>query len=236
MSKGLDKLQEIGAQKIHENTHISREHVQALLHGSFDDFTKIQFLGFISILERDYEIDLDELKERGLEHFDDKNEVDKEDAGVFIAPTKRKSYKKIYIAVVVLVFLFAIIYTAITPSSESVKVQAIDNTIIENAKNNIVEVQEINTTIEDSNISEEEPFVQEEQAVEKSLKVIPKVKLWMGYIDLATYKKYQKLFTDELELDPSKEWLFSLGHGNVSFEIDGELKELLLFVIYNGSC
>jgi len=47
----------------------------------------------------------------------------------------------------------------------------------------------------------------------------------MGYIDLQTYKKYQKLFKDEIELDPNKEWLLSLGHGNVSFEINGELKE-----------
>jgi hypothetical protein len=224
MSNGLQELQEIGAQKIHERTHISREHVQALLHGSFDDFTKIQFLGFISILERDYEIKLDELKERGLEHFDDKSAIDKEDNKVFIDPKKKKSYKKLYIAIVLLIFVFAVIYT-LGVSSNIPTTQAIDDTIINNAKSNIVVVEEINTTIEDSNISQEEPFVQEEQMVEKSFKIIPKVKLWMGYIDLQTYKKYQKLFKDEIELDPNKEWLLSLGHGNVSFEINGELKE-----------
>jgi predicted XRE-type DNA-binding protein len=224
MSNGLQELQEIGAQKIHERTHISREHVQALLHGSFDDFTKIQFLGFISILERDYEIKLDELKERGLEHFDDKSAIDKEDNTVFVTPKKRKSYKKLYIAIVFLIFIFAVIYT-LSVSSSTPATQAIDDTTINDAKSNIVLVEEINTTIEDSNISQEEPFVQEEQMVEKSFKIIPKVKLWMGYIDLQTYKKYQKLFKDEIELDPNKEWLLSLGHGNVSFEINGELKE-----------
>jgi len=224
MSNGLQKLQEIGAQKIHEKTHISREHVQALLHGTFDDFTKIQFLGFISILQRDYEINLDELKDRGLEYFDDKSANSEEDHGVFIPPQKRKTNKKVYLFVVILIFVFAAFYS-INISSNDEAVPPVDNTIIEHAKSNMVIQEELNTTVADLNVTEEQIPLQEEKIVEKSFKVMPKVKLWMGYIDLTTGKKYQKLFTDEMQLDPNKEWLLSLGHGNVDFEIDGELKE-----------
>lgn len=52
VNEGFEKLGTIGAQKINEKTHISKYHVQALLHNNFDDMTKIQFLGFVSILER----------------------------------------------------------------------------------------------------------------------------------------------------------------------------------------
>ena len=214
MGNGLQKLQDIGAQKIHENTHISREHIQALLHGNFDDLNKIQFLGFISILERDYGIKLDELTQKGVEYFEDKSTLE-----------KRKNYKIIYIAVVILVFIIAVFYTISLPSN-TINSQAVDNSMIDDAKSNIVVAQELNTTVEESNVSKEMPlFVEEPKAIEKSFKVIPNAKLWMGYVDMATNKKYQKIFKDALELNPDKEWLLSLGHGNVSFEVNGELKE-----------
>ena len=66
MSSGLEKLRSIGAQKIHEQTHIARQHAQALLHESFDDMSRIHFLGFISILEREYSVDLSDLKAKAV--------------------------------------------------------------------------------------------------------------------------------------------------------------------------
>jgi len=231
MSKGVEKLQEIGTQKIHEDTHISREHVQALLHGSFDSLNKIQFLGFISILEKNYTITLDELKEKGLEYFEDKNAQDKDKHKIFIVPERRKSYKKFYITVVVLIFIIAVVYRLFI-SFNVVNNQVIDNTIIDNAKDNIEIVEDINTTLKDENVSEEiiatqnSLVIEEPTVVEKnSFKVIPHARLWIGYIDMSTHKKLQKTFKGELDLDPDKQWLLSLGHGNVSFEIDGEVKE-----------
>ena len=41
MSSGIDKLQELGAQKIYEQTHVSKEHVQAILHNSFEGLNKV---------------------------------------------------------------------------------------------------------------------------------------------------------------------------------------------------
>ena len=95
MSDGLDKLKAIGAQKIHEKTHIARIHVQAILHNSFEGITKIQFLGFISILEREYSVKLDELKARGLEYFggETSQESDDIEPHVFVTPKKKKSFK-----------------------------------------------------------------------------------------------------------------------------------------------
>ena len=51
MNEGFDKLKSIGAQKIHEATHIARAQIQALLHERSEDMNKSQFIGFISILE-----------------------------------------------------------------------------------------------------------------------------------------------------------------------------------------
>jgi hypothetical protein len=58
-----------------------------------------------------------------------------------------------------------------------------------------------------------------------SFKIIPINKVWLGYIDLSTYKKYQKTFIDEFSLDPSKDWLLVFGHGNITIEVNGIIKK-----------
>ena len=66
MSEDFEKLKKIGVQRIHEATHISRIHAQAILNCSFEDMTKIQLNGFISILQREYSLDLSDLRDKSL--------------------------------------------------------------------------------------------------------------------------------------------------------------------------
>jgi len=229
MSSGIRQLENIGVQKIHEQTHISKLHVQALLHDSFEGMTKIQFLGFISILERDYGIELEDLRAKGLEFFQDST-IDENKSGIFVLPKKKKSYTKIYITVVVIVFVAVAVYmNLLSLNGVANTKQVIDNSVIDDAKESIIIAQEredLNSSIVDINVTLKEPIKelieQEIPDVVKSFKIIPKAKLWMGYIDLETYKKQQKLFRDEFMLDPDKEWLLSLGHGSVSFDVGGE--------------
>ncbi len=71
------------------------------------------------------------------------------------------------------------------------------------------------------------------------MKIIPKAKLWIGYIDRKEEIKKQTIITENLELDPAKEWLFSLGHGHVDIEVNGEIQEFktannIRFLYKNG--
>jgi len=221
MSGNLQKLQDINIQKIHEKTHISRKHVKALLDEDFKDLNKIQFLGFITILEREYELDLKELRESGLEHFQQiQNDTDISKKKLFLAPKRRKNYTKIYLLLVALMLVAVAFYTdSIQPDIKNDKI-----------KNDLVIPKELNVTkdkiVDEVNVTKPEVVVQKPKkeivkTIVKSLKIIPKRKLWMGYMDLKTGKKKQKLFSGELALDPDKKWLLFLGHGDVSFEIDG---------------
>ena len=89
---GLQTLKDIGAQKIYEETHIPVEHVQAILYESFDGITKVHFMGFVSILQREYQVDLSALKEKGVAYYNEKtpSEVTSED-GIFIAAKKEET-------------------------------------------------------------------------------------------------------------------------------------------------
>jgi len=241
MSDGFDKLREIGAQKIHEKTHITREHVQAILHDSFEGMNKIQFLGFVSILERDYDVKLNDLKIRGLDYFLNITPETYQNTSVFVE-TKKTVNSTPYIVIALLIIVIVVFFTLNKTFSthNGQKAEVIDNDTIENIQSNVLENSDVNvdtnssTVDENSSILEQSNFQENKISADEdvkskaqeavtSFKVLPNKKLWMGYIDLKEDKSYQKLFLDELSLDPSKDWLLYLGHGNVNFDINGKI-------------
>jgi hypothetical protein len=234
MSEALDRLKDIGAQKIYEDTHIPVEHVQAILYESFDGLNKIQFVGFISILEREYSEDLSEIRSRGIGYFDEKSTPDEAitDDVVFKSPNSKKNLTAFYIVLAILLLFVAIYYT-MRSADETLNKTLKENKIIEDVKKNIVidaNVTQKSNSDENSTMQVEDTNAtvvktetkKEEKAVPQSLKIIARTKVWLGYIDAATNKKYQKTFEGELDLDPTKEWLLYFGHGYIDVIIDGK--------------
>jgi len=212
---GYEKLKEIGAQKLHEDTHIPKEHTRGLVSADFTNMNKIQFVGFISIVEREYGINLDSLKDKGLEYFKDNTKDFTIAKKLFVAPKRKKSLTKFYILAILAIFAF-VIFSNLTPSLKTQEVEiSLDDTNIENATKSIA--PKIDKVIED------EKAKKEAKRLAATFKIIPKALLWVGYINLDTGEKSQKTFEDELSLDPHAHWLLTLGHGNVDFEVNGEL-------------
>jgi len=236
MSEALDRIRSIGAQKIYEETHIPVEHVQAIIHESFDGFSKVQFLGFVSILEREYHEDLSDLRIAGVKHFgSEKTFV--EDESVFVVPKRKKSVTLLYVFLAILVFA-VVAYLNIDSTEQSAKVSEVDNSLILDAQKTLeivdanaseILVVDTNASMQDANTTEElnaiveqiEPIVQEKAI--KSLKLVTKTKLWLGYIDLKTNRHYNKIFTGEFELDAGNDWLLLFGHSYVDIVLNDEL-------------
>jgi len=248
MSEALEKLKDIGAQKIYEDTHIPVEHVQSILYESFEGLNKLQFLGFVSILEREYGTDLGTLREKGIVYFDEKNtgnDLVKNEA-IYKAPSNKRNLTIIYIVIAILIFVIAIIYTMDSASDTLQNVKIQKNQTIDNVKETII--QEINDTqsqdendtnqtlvlTPEENLSQSDVQIDEalvaptpkkqevKKAITHSLKIVPKTRVWLGYIDVKTNKKYQKTFKGSLKLNSKKEWLLYFGHGYVTILIDGE--------------
>jgi len=241
MSEGLEILKELGAQKIHKETHISKEHIQAILHESFEGLQPVQFVGFISILEREYEIELDELKNKGINYFNEKKSTSTEPKKVFVVPKRQKNYTPVYIILAAVIFLSFIYYKFSYLDVENTDIDVVDNSKIENAKNSIKPVLEVksDTNSSDSNetqslddlekdsekTEEKAPEIEKKEEQELSLKVLPKYKTWVGYIEIKTNKKYQNFYRKELSLDTSKDWLLLFGAGSIKIEVNGEVKK-----------
>ncbi len=234
MSEGLEKLRSIGAQKIHEQTHISHKYVQAILHESFDGMQKVQLLGFISILEREYEVDLSALKERAIEHFEEPQMLLEEEPQykkellVSSMPNRKRVY---IIALVLFVIVAGVLYLIVTdknPSAEKSKntetTTAYDTrkNLSEKSKaskNKIVSTKDQNKNVEQSSI---EGKTLKPLAVQKhTLSIFPRTKVWLGIIDLDTGKKRQTVTSQSIELNASKNYLLSFGHGYIDIDLDG---------------
>lgn len=64
MQDGLEKLKSIGIDKIYLKTHIAKKFIQDILDEKLCSMSYVQLNGFVSILEREYDINLDFLRER----------------------------------------------------------------------------------------------------------------------------------------------------------------------------
>ena len=260
MSKELDKLKELGAQKIYEDTHIPLKYVQSVIYESFEGLNKVQFLGFVSILEREYNQNLSALKDTGLEYFNENPQEEHVNSAFFIAPKKARNFKLFYILVALLIFVF-VAYKSLEDDSLERSSNKIDNSAIDSVTQNInataketvsteTDEQEVNAT--DNNITEikiiepvkiakmSEPIVVENTTTtEVSLILYPTSKLWIAYINKTDGINRQGVIKEKLELDPSKIWLLSLGHGHVNIEVNGKTTKFnkpdnLLFIYEDG--
>jgi len=243
MSENIEKLQEIGAQKIQADTHIPLEHVQALLNENFDRFSKIQFLGFIAILEREYDVDLTEFRQKGIAYFAEEekkvSEIPHQD--LFVSPVKKRNLTPFYILIAAIIVIVGAYLTLTQSNTQDILLS--NDSVLEDVQKNKDLIEEINASKELNNTQDKTQDLEQnatvvvqnnddveiidepdEKVIVESFKIKPKSRVWLGYIDLSNYKKYQKTFKDELELDPSKEWLLRFGHGYVDIIINGKVK------------
>lgn len=226
----IQKLHDIGAQKIFEQTHIAKKFVEDILNENFTTMNKIQFTGFVSILEREYSVDLHSLRDKYNEALNIAAGVDNEPFVVSAQETEETSKNRpIYIigALVVAGILFILMNSSETSENIEVVKESIttpeqvvlESTTIEEAKVNLNHLG--NTTVVE--IEKEEVL---EQVIEPmhlgKFEVIPRSKLWIGIVDTETYVRTQKLGSVPFELASDKNWLLVMGHGYVNFEVNGE--------------
>jgi len=255
MGKELQRLKSLGAQKIHEDTHIALQHVQSVIHESFEGLTKIQFLGFVSILEREYQLDLSTLRTKGMNYFEEENISNPK---VFVVPEKKTNFTALYIVIVLIIFSVAI-YKSLDYNKANSK--PIDNSLIKDAQKKILTIkkeklivevpsdinttEELNTSVEENSTLEANSSVKtlqtpkiEEVTPKKEITVIkplplkilpliikPRSKVWIGYINLTDKKKHQAIVKHNLTLDSSKVWLIATGHGNINIVLNGKTKK-----------
>ena len=148
---GIETLREIGSQKISEQTHIAKKFVEDILNENFDSMNKIQFAGFISILEREYGVDLHAQSEAYKAKFSTSESTTEEPFVVSAQENeKQSSSKNIYIAGGLVAAGIILAVLNFTNSSENVK--KVEKEITETSTQPVSEVLD-STTIQEAKVN-----------------------------------------------------------------------------------
>ncbi len=245
MNEELEKLQKIGHNQIHKDTHIALHHIKQLLSEDFEALNKVQLLGFISILEREYHLDLHDTKKNINDFFINQPVIVGKSHSVFVVANKKKDMKTIYLSLVLVIFLI-VAFLSITYTTQESEV-LVGNKIIEKVKQEIVSEKKIILKeptakinikkeilpIQKIELKEESPIVQKKivkpvtevvkpkkkEIIEANeLLITPRSKVWIGYINLKTKKKNQKVIKNSITL--KEDSLIVLGHSHIYLKIN----------------
>ena len=102
-------LEENTVNAISTKTNIAENNIDALIAADFEKITRVKAMGFISILEREYNADLSALREQALEYYNAHNKDEKVTLGMPMAEEK-KGRSKWFMMLVLLLIVYAIWY------------------------------------------------------------------------------------------------------------------------------
>jgi len=104
-----DILEEHSVGAISEKTNIAEDNIEALNASEFEKINRVKTLGFISILEREYKVDLSKLKEEALSYYNTHAKDDSVTLGLPLTEEK-KGKSKWFMLLVSLLIVYAVWY------------------------------------------------------------------------------------------------------------------------------
>ncbi len=254
----FEDLQELGANSIHERTHISRAKLEQVLHKSFDELKRVQFMGFVSILEREYGVNLESLRSEYDAYVGLNPDIAIEKPSAVLQASSNSRTLWIFGAigaVIVLMIIGSMMQgkLSIAPKEEvmelsSAAIEVVDSNSSEINASDVNAIIDINMTeINATQLTQEHNKSIISMDTEGKilnfadvLSIKPSSKVWVGMMDLATGEKTQKVTKDPILIDSTKSWLFVFGHGRLEIVTSSGNKILkerntVWFTYENGS-
>ena len=230
----FEDLQALGTEKIHERTHISRDKVDLVLTKSFAQIGRVQFMGYISILEREYDIELSGIKEEYTQFCQSNPSVLAPKESVILQAASNTKPKWIAAGAAVIIGLIAGGYylqgtMSSEPNDDLLNLTTASVQVVETNETNVTDMNETNqstaipvvktetnqSVVQPIQPAMQQPAVSSAVVGGQSTQIVPQFKVWYGMIDLSTGKKMQNITADPITVDPTKTWLIVLGHGRV---------------------
>jgi cytoskeletal protein RodZ len=177
----IEVLEEIGLQKVSQDTHIEQKYLKYMINKDFDKLNRINTLGFVKILSREYNLDLSEWVGEFEEYWAQNRINPEEDDKLFVVASSNEKSRKFFISFVLIIFLViaGISYTLFTKQNmtsvqESV-VQYDKTPLVQETQEEIQKYEEENETkfeqepaVIDENSTEQTPFNEENTSVKQT--------------------------------------------------------------------
>ena len=244
-------------EEISKKTKISPISLRFIKNREFEKIPRAKFFGFINIIEKNFNVDLSELKEE-YNQFVPK----KENEEITHIPEKKKDFsgKFLIIASAILVVIGAYMLfnsfqkhqTSEINTSQEIKIppqtenntENINETNLEqnntNQTQNEVEktnqIKIINNTVETNNTVKNETNIT--KPLKSSVDIIPHEKVWFRALNIDTNKTIEYLTSKEKIL-PKGNYYIKFGHGNITINyanqtIEPNTKKIIRILLKNG--
>ena len=107
MDNDIKVLKQIGLQEVCKKTHIEVKQLEYMINNQYEKLNKINTIGFVKIISREYKLDLSEWLEGFYEYwYDNKAEEDAKKEKIFVRAKSERSYKRI-VWFILLLFLIS---------------------------------------------------------------------------------------------------------------------------------
>jgi hypothetical protein len=238
---GFQELTKIQISDIVEKTHIRADIVRAIIQKDFGQIHAVKARGFISILEREYNLDLDEWIHEYMDFKRDESSASA-DQGYFVVANQsddeQKSQAKSWGVSILAIAIVVIVGYGLTTLSTSMAPAADSNTDIPMFEmNQTMELNESNATNDnneskiiagENNGTENNASSLIDQNISSSSSVqdgtvTPGKKIWIGLRNVSdkSFKSINGL--EPFVLNGQKEYLLQAGHGEFTIQFNGKV-------------
>ena len=226
----MNVFEKYSIEEINKRTKISPISLRYIKNKEFSKLPRVKFIGFIRIIENEFKVDLSDLikeYEEATKHIKENNNEIK-----FEKPKKNSNF---------LITLFAISLIIIGGYYLYKTTNQNKNKLVEQNYSTIQEIEKtITKEIEQnlSNIEINETNITEQNITIKSIKIIPKEKVWFRAINLDNNKTVEYLTSSPKELNGSN-WYIKFGHGYIIIHYGDEIitpntKKIVRILLKNG--
>ena len=103
---GVEYLKSLGIKEVSNKTFIHEEELERFLNANFDGINKTKAMGFIQILEREFHVDLSDLKSAYLNYLNEhKNELEAPRQPLIMEEVKSEERKRVFFTIIFLAAL-----------------------------------------------------------------------------------------------------------------------------------
>lgn len=114
MDNDIKVLRQIGLQEVSKKTHIEVKQLEYMINNQYEKLNKINTIGFVKILSREYKLDLSDWLDGFYTYwYDNKVEDDAHKEKIFIRAKSERSYKRL-VWFILLIFFISGIFAVIS--------------------------------------------------------------------------------------------------------------------------
>jgi len=247
----LDKiLEENSTQAISKKTMISEENIELLFAGDFSSFAKAKAMGFISILERDYNANLSQLKKDALSYYDSHTDLEESINIALPQVDEKKERSKLFPLLIFGLLAYASWYfftqfdkktlgTLLPFGDDKIKTpvkQVGQDDIIASGTQTDIVVESIESQKKEPLVHSEPVSISTQTSTNhvkvhtlvrnRKITLLPEKKLWFGLVDMENGERKHFSITKQYEIDVTKKsWLLATSPAGFALINHNETKE-----------